>query len=95
MFTDMSRFQSTISTFAALATIAVTTVTLCRACESQKVYNPEWEAKMQKLREKVKQHDDEIVPTPLLQELIPDWQKTVTDPTKEGSAQVPPPLPQQ
>jgi len=91
----MSRFQSTISTFAALATIAVTTVTLCRACESQKVYNPEWEAKMQKLREKVKQHDDEIVPTPLLQELIPDWQKTVTvtDPTKGGSAQAPPPLP--
>ena len=51
----MSRFQSTISTCAALGTIAVTAVTAYKAIENNKTYNAEQEAKIEQLQTQLKQ----------------------------------------
>ena len=88
----MSRFQSTISTVAALGTIAVTAVTAYKAIENNKTYNAEQEAKIEELQTQLKQLPPLTQPPPV--ELPP---VATPDPTTEGSAQapVPPPLPQQ
>ena len=88
----MSKFQSTISTVAALGTIAVTAVTAYKFSESSKTYNAEQEAKIEQLQTQLKQLPPLTQPPPV--ELPP---VATPDPTIEGSAQapVPPPLPQQ
>ena len=88
----MSKFQSTISTVAALGTIAVTAVTAYKAIENNKTYNAEQEAKIEQLQTQLKQLPPLTQPPPV--ELPP---VATPDPTIEGSAQtpVPPPLPQQ
>jgi hypothetical protein len=92
----MSKFQSTISTCAALGTIAVTAVTAYKAIENNKTYNAEQEAKIQELQTQLKQQ----VVAPLTQPLPPVLPSaaapvTTPDPTQSGSAQAPtpPPLP--
>ena len=88
----MSKFQSTISTVAALGTIAVTAVTAYRAIENNKTYNAEQEAKIQELQTQLKQSPPLTQPPPVA--LPPVEAPAATpDPTKEGSAQAPPPLP--
>jgi len=84
----MSRFQSTISTVAALGTIAVTAVTAYKFSENSKTYNAEQEAKIVKLQTQLKQLPTLTQPPPV--ELPP---AATPDPTIEGSAQVPPPPP--
>jgi len=88
----MSRFQSTISTVAALGTIAVTAVTAYKAIENNKTYNAEQEAKIEQLQTQLKQLPPLTQPPPV--ELPP---VATPDPTIGGSAQVPVPplLPQQ
>jgi hypothetical protein len=88
----MSKFQSTISTFAALGTIAVTAVTAYKFSENSKTYNAEQEAKIEQLQTQLKQLPPLTQPPPV--ELPP---VSTPDPTTEGSAQapVPPPLPPQ
>ena len=90
----MSRFQSTISTCAALGTIAVTSITAYKAIENNRVYNAEQEAKIQQLQTQLKQLPPLTQPPPVV---LPPAVVTTPDPTIEGSAQapVPPPLPQQ
>jgi hypothetical protein len=88
----MSKFQSTISTVAALGTIAVTAVTAYKAIENNKIYNAEQEAKIQQLQTQLKQLPPLTQPPPV--ELPPPVVAT-PDPTIEGSAQVPPPPPLQ
>jgi hypothetical protein len=84
----MSKFQSTISTVAALGTIAVTAVTAYKAIENNKTYNAEQEAKIEQLQTQLKQLPPLTQPPPV--ELPP---VATPDPTIEGSAQVPPPPP--
>ena len=88
----MSKFQSTISTFAALGTIAVTAVTAYKAIENNKIYNAEQEAKIEELQTQLKQLPTLTQPPPV--ELPP---VATPDPKQSGSAQAPtpPPLPQQ
>jgi len=88
----MSKFQSTISTFAALGTIAVTAVTAYKTFENHKVYSAEQEAKIKQLQTQLKQQQAVVIPPPV--ELPPVAE--TADPTKSGSAQVPAPpsLPQ-
>lgn len=88
----MSRFQSTISTFAALGTIAVTAVTAYRTFENHKAYTAEQKAKIVELQTQLKQLPPLTQPPPVA---LPPAVVTVPDPTVEGSAQVPtpPPLP--
>jgi hypothetical protein len=88
----MSRFQSTISTVAALGTIAVTAVTAYKAIENNKIYNAEQEAKIVELQTQLKQLPPLTQPPPVV---LPPAVGTTPDPTKEGSAQVPPPPPLQ
>ena len=52
---QMSKFQSTISTVAALGTIAVTAVTAYKTIENNKIYTTEQEAKIQQLQTQLKQ----------------------------------------
>jgi hypothetical protein len=84
----MSKFQSTISTVAALGTIAVTAVTAYKTIENNKIYNAEQEAKIQQLQTQLKQLPPLTQPPPVVLPPV-----ATPDPTKEGSAQVPPPLP--
>jgi hypothetical protein len=84
----MNKFQSTISTFAALGTIAVTAVTAYKAIENNKTYNAEQEAKIRTLQTQLKQLPPLTQPPPV--ELPP---VSTPDPTQSGSAQVPPPPP--
>ena len=90
----MSKFQSTISTVAALGTIAVTAVTAYKAIENNKTYNAEQEAKIEELQTQLKQLPPLTQPPPVE---LPPAVVTTPDPTTEGSAQapVPPPLPPQ
>ena len=85
----MSKFQSTISTVAALGTIAVTAVTAYKAIENNKTYNAEQEAKIVELQTQLRQQQVVITQPPPV-ELPP---VATPDPTQSGSAQVPPPLP--
>jgi hypothetical protein len=84
----MNQFQTTISTCAALGTIAVTSITAYKAIENNKIYNAEQEAKIEQLQTQLKQLPPLTQPPPV--ELPP---VATPDSTKEGSAQVPPPLP--
>ena len=88
----MSKFQSTISTVAALGTIAVTAVTAYRTFENHKVYSAEQEAKIKGLQTQLKQLPPLTQPPPVE---LPPAVVTTPDPTKEGSAQVPTPPPLQ
>jgi hypothetical protein len=87
----MNKFQSTISTVAALGTIAVTAVTAYKTFENHRVYNAEQEAKIEQLQTQLKQQP--VVITQPLPVELPPAVVTTPDPTKEGSAQAPPPLP--
>ena len=84
----MSRFQSTISTVAALGTIAVTAVTAYKAIENNRVYNAEQLNKIVELETELKQLPPLTQPPPVVLPPV-----ATPDPTKEGSAQVPPPPP--
>jgi hypothetical protein len=86
----MSKFQSTISTIAALGTIAVTAVTAYKTFENHKVYSAEQEAKIEQLQSQLKQLPPLTQPPPVE---LPPPVVTTTDPTIEGSAQAPLPLP--
>jgi hypothetical protein len=83
----MSKFQSTISTFAALGTIAVTAVTAYKTFENHKVYSAEQDAKIEELKTQLKQQQAVVMPPPV--ELPPVIE--TPDPTKSGSAQAPAP----
>jgi hypothetical protein len=83
----MSKFQSTISTVAALGTIAVTAVTAYKFLENNKTYNAEQEAKIQQLQTQLKQLPPLTQPPPVE---LPPPVVTTLDPTIEGSAQAPP-----
>ena len=92
----MSKFQSTISTVAALGTIAVTAVTAYKTFEGHKAYTAEQEAKIEQLQTQLKQLPPLTQPPPV--SLPPAETPVATpDPTLSGSAQAPtpPPLPQQ
>jgi hypothetical protein len=92
----MSKFQSTISTVAALGTIAVTAVTAYKFSENSKTYNAEQEAKIEQLQTQLKQLPPPMQPPPVV--LPPATTLVVApDPTQSGSAQAPTPpsLPQQ
>jgi hypothetical protein len=82
----MSKFQSTISTCAALGTIAVTSITAYKAIENNRVYNAEQEAKIKTLQTQLKQLSPVVQPPPVVLPPV-----ATPDPTIEGSAQVPPP----
>jgi hypothetical protein len=90
----MNQFQTTISTCAALGTIAVTSITAYKTIENNKVYNAEQRNKIEQLQTQLKQQ----VVAPLTQPLPPVLPPVATpattpDPTVEGSAQAPtPPL---
>ena len=88
----MNKFQSTISTFAALGTIAVTAVTAYKTLKNHQDYSLQQEAKIEELKTQLKQQQTLVMPPPV--ELPPVV--TETDPIKSGSAQAPtpPPLPQ-
>jgi hypothetical protein len=88
----MNKFQSTISTFAALGTIAVTAVTAYKTFKNHQDYNTQQDAKIEELKTQLRQQQAVIIPPPV--ELPPVIE--TPDPTKSGSAQVPspPPLPQ-
>jgi hypothetical protein len=88
----MSKFQSTISTVAALGTIAVTAVTAYKFSENSKTYNAEQEAKIMELQTQLKQLPPLTQPPPVV---LPPAVVTTPDPTIGGSAQAPtpPPLP--
>ena len=88
----MSKFQSTISTCAALGTIAVTAVTAYKTFENHQAYSNQQDAKINQLQSQLKQKQTVVMPPPV--ELPPVV--TETDPTKSGSAQAPAPpqLPQ-
>ena len=92
----MSKFQSTISTVAALGTIAVTAVTAYKAIENNKTYNAEQEAKIVELQTQLKQLPPLTQPPPVV---LPPVETPVStpEPTQSGSAQAPTPplLPQQ
>ena len=87
----MSKFQSTISTVAALGTIAVTAVTAYKFSENSKIYNAEQEAKIEQLKTQLNQQPVVITQPPPV--VLPPAVVTTPDPTIEGSAQAPPPLP--
>jgi hypothetical protein len=86
----MSKFQSTISTVAALGTIAVTAVTAYKTIENNKTYNAEQEAKIKELQTQLKQLPPLTQPPPVV---LPPVETPVTtpDPAQSGSEQVPPP----
>ena len=86
----MSKFQSTISTVAALGTIAVTAVTAYKFSENSKTYNAEQEAKIMELQTQLKQLPPLTQPPPVELPLV-----ATPDPTIEGSAQAPTPPPLQ
>ena len=81
----MSKFQSVVSTIAALGTIAVTTVTAYKYMGDTRVYNAEQKAKIQQLQTQLKQLSPAVPPPPPV-ELPP---VATPDPTMEGSAQAP------
>jgi hypothetical protein len=92
----MSKFQSVVSTVAALGTIAVTTVTAYKYVGNTRLYNAEQEAKIKTLQTQLKQQVAAPLTQPLPTVLPPvTTPATTPDPTKEGSAQAPtpPPLP--
>jgi hypothetical protein len=84
----MSRFQSTISTVAALGTIAVTAVTAYKAIENNKAYNAEQEAKIVELQTQFRQQQGVITQPPPVE--LPPAVTTTPEPTQ---APIPPPLP--
>jgi hypothetical protein len=90
----MSKFQSTISTVAALGTIAVTAVTAYKTIENNKTYNAEQKSKIEQLQTQLKQQPVVLTqPPPVVLPPVETTVPTTPDPTKEGSAQAPPPLP--
>ena len=80
----MNQFQTTISTCAALGTIAVTAVTAYKAIENNKTYNAEQEAKIVELQTQLKQLPPLTQPPPVELPTV-----ATPDPTMEGAAQAP------
>jgi hypothetical protein len=90
----MSKFQSVVSTVAALGTIAVTTVTAYKYVGNTRLYNAEQRNKIEQLQTQLKQLPPLTQPPPVV---LPPVETPVAtpDPTQSGSAQAPtpPPLP--
>jgi hypothetical protein len=90
----MSKFQSTVSTLAALASIAVTTVGVYKAVENNKQHVTDQQKQIEQLKTQLKQEPPQVQPQveqpPKPLELPP-----VAQPVAEtvDSAQTPPPVP--
>jgi hypothetical protein len=86
----MSRFQSTISTIAALGTIAVTVVAIYRTIDNQKQYNIRQQEQINQLQEQLKQKQNpaDLQPSALL---APTNQPGIT-PSSQSAAPTYPPL---
>ena len=91
----MNQFQTTISTCAALGTIAITSITAYKAIENNKVYNAEQRNKIQELKTQLKQLPPAVQPPSVVLPPAETTVPTTPDPTQSGSAQAPtpPPLP--
>jgi len=87
----MSRFSTTISTVAALATISVTVLTAYKAFDNQYERNAEQQEQIEELKTMVKQQQVVITQPPPVK--LPPAVTPAPDPTQSGSAQAPPALP--
>jgi hypothetical protein len=87
----VNKFQSIISTFAALGTIAVTSVTAYKVFESQQVNSSKQQTIIEDLKRQLLEKKAETgQPTPTMG--VPA-QTTSPDPLATGSATAPPPPP--
>jgi hypothetical protein len=88
----VSKFQSIISTFAALGTIAVTSVTAYKVFESQQVNNSKQQTIIEDLKRQLLEKQAETKPA--ASTVAEPAQPTAPDPLATGSASAPPPPPQ-
>lgn len=83
----MSKFQSIISTFAALATIAVTSVTAYKVFESQQLNSSKQQTIIEDLKRQLLEKKTEAKqPAPVI---APPTETTIPDPLAGGAASAP------
>ncbi|SBO44517.1 conserved protein of unknown function [Cyanobium sp. NIES-981] len=100
----MSRFQATISTFAAIGTIGLTVVAVYRAVDDQKQRDLKNQQEIQALREQLEEQRKQeksnqpalspSVPAPTLQPTLPSPLSIQTPSNTPGPSLPPPPLPE-